>query len=501
MTVLVVGAGPTGLSLACGLLVQGVPVRVVDSAAGPAATSRALGLQPRGQEVLRRLGAFDGLPQRAVDIRATGIHVAGRKVVDVGAALGSDGPRMLWIPQTEVEARLRARLAELGGSVEWGVAVRSLVQDADGVDVELAGGERLHAAWAIGCDGAHSQVRKSAGIGFPGASVLERFLLADVHLERAGAAGTFLGTGGQFVAMPLPHPDGDLWRLMAPAPDGMGSEPDEAEILRLLSRLAVERAGFTQLRVKGAEWTSVFRFHRRLADSYRSGRMLLAGDAAHIHSPLGGQGLNTGIGDAENLAFKLALVISGRAGESLLDTYTAERRPVAKSVLAATSFGTKLGFAEKRAVQLLFAATAPVLRMPIVQRRLLRASSQLGISYRHGPLAAAPARRVRALGGPRAGDRMPNIWTRDAAGRRGRLHDRLEAGWALLASGTAGDCARVASERLGEANVRVLAPETGSLPEVCLVRPDAHLAWRGTGIDELTRWLDAALAPGRVTRP
>ncbi|HEY2057745.1 MAG TPA: FAD-dependent monooxygenase [Amycolatopsis sp.] len=490
--VLVVGAGPTGLTAACALLARGIQVRVVDGAAGPATTSRALGLQPRGQEVLRRVGALGDLPERALDIRATGIHVAGRKVVDVGAAMGDGGPRMWWIPQTEVEERLRARLAELGGSVEWGTTVRALTQDADGVDAELGDGTRLRAGWVIGCDGAHSQVRKSAGIGFPGAPVLERFLLADVHLDRSGdtAAGTFLGAGGQFVAMPLPHPDGDLWRLMAPAPAGLGDDPDEAAILRLLTGFAVERAGFSGLRITSPEWTSVFRFHRRLADTYRAGRMLLAGDAAHIHSPLGGQGLNTGIGDAENLAFKLALVISGHAGEALLDTYTAERRPIAESVLRATSFGTKLGFAETPAGQRVFAAVAPVLRLPVVQRRLLHASSQLGISYRRGPLAG---RRFRAWRGPGVGDRVPDLPTRDADGGRASLHERLKTGWALLAGGAAGDYLRAASARLGAGNVRVLAPENGAAQEVWLVRPDGHLAWRGRGV----AGLDAALR--RVT--
>ncbi|MFF3572415.1 FAD-dependent monooxygenase [Nocardia jiangxiensis] len=493
MEVLIVGAGPTGLTAACGLLERGVAVRVVDSAPGPATTSRALGLQPRGAEVLQRLGALGDLPQRAADVRGAGIHVNGRKIVDVGAALDAAGPRLLWIPQTEIEAQLRERLAALGGRVEWNSPLRGLVQDADGVEVDL-GGEQVRAQWVIGCDGAHSQVRKSAGIGFPGSQLTERFLLADVHAELPGRGrvmGIFLGAGGQFVVMPLPHPDGDLWRLMAPVPGDHGDDPDEEEILKLLCRFAAERAGIPDLRIDRAVWTSVFRFNRRLADTYRRGRVLLAGDAAHIHSPLGGQGLNTGIGDAENLAFKLALVISGRAGVGLLDTYAAERRPIAESVLSATSIGTRIGFAETATGRGLFATLSPLLRIPAIQRRLTGAASQLGISYRNGPLAAPAVRRARR--GAQPGDRVPNILTRDAEGHDAPLHSQLGTGWAVLASGNAAEYLRQAAKRLGAEQVRTLTPATGTLREVCLVRPDAHLAWRGTNAQELGRWLDTAL--------
>ncbi|SEO98580.1 FAD-dependent monooxygenase [Amycolatopsis saalfeldensis] len=495
MTVLIVGAGPTGLTAACGLLARGVAVRVVDSASRPATSSRALGLQPRGQEVLERAGALGDLRERALDVRATGIHVDGRKVVDVGAALKPGEPRMMWIPQTEIEAQLRARLAALGGRIEWDTPLHGLTQDADQVHAEFDGGERASADWVIGCDGAHSQVRKSAGIGFPGSPLPERFVLADVHAELPGPGagiGMFLSAKGQFVVMPLPHPDGDLWRLMAPISAEQDGELSEAEILELLRRFAAERAGFTDLRVKSAEWTSMFRFNRRLGDSYRNGRILLAGDAVHIHSPLGGQGLNTGIGDAENLAFKLALVSSGRAGAALLDTYAGERRPVAESVLSATSFGTRIGFSGSSVGRRVFAALAPALGLPPVQRLLLRATSQLDVSYRDGPLAGPAARCLPRHSGPRPGDRVPNIPTRDAEGRRAPLHNQLGTGWAVLTSGSADSHLQEAAKRLGSDDVRALSPETGALPGVFLVRPDAHLAWRGTDAEDLGRWLDTA---------
>lgn len=189
--------------------------------------------------------------------------------------------------------------------------------------------------------------------------------------------------------MPLPHPDRDLWRLMVP----MCAEQDgleEAEIVELLRRCATERAGSVDLRIRRTEWASVFRFNRRLVGSYRCGRVLLVGDAAHIHSPLVGQGLNTCISDAENLVFKLALMTAGRAGSGLLDTYHSERRRIAKSVLSTT--GTEIGFAETLAGRRAFASLAPLLALPAVQRHLLRAASQLGVADRNGRLAAQPAR-------------------------------------------------------------------------------------------------------------
>ncbi len=341
--VIVVGAGPTGLALACGLRAAGVAVRVLDGAAGPAVTSRALGLQPRGVEVLDRLGALGDLPERALPINKVVIAVEGRELarLQVGLAMERLGGRTgLIISQADIEAALRQRLAELGGTIEWGLRVTGLDLRTDGVSVRLDDGSDVDAGWVIGADGAHSVVRKALNIGFPGVPLVERFLLADVHAELGrprDAALTWIRGIDLLAAFPLPGDD--FWRVMAPAPRELGDEPQQDEIVDFLgARLRAEAGGS----IRAVEWTSSFRIQRRLADTYRRGRVLLAGDAAHIHSPLGGQGMNTGIGDAENLAWKLALVISGRADDSLLDTYEAERRPIAKDVLESTSGLTEL---------------------------------------------------------------------------------------------------------------------------------------------------------------
>ena len=472
--VVVVGAGPTGLALACGLREAGIAVRVLDGAAGPAVTSRALGLQPRGVEVLDRLGALGDLPDRALPVNKVVITVDGRELarLQVGLAMERLGGRPgLIISQAEIEAALRKRLADLGGAVEWSRRVVALDAHTDGITVRLDGGDDVDAGWVVGADGAHSVVRKAMEIGFPGVPLVERFLLADVHadLDRPRDAACTWMRGAELLAA-FPLPGDDLWRLMAPAPPEFGDLPQQDNIVDFLGARLRADAGAS---VRAVEWTSSFRIQRRLADTYRRGRVLLAGDAAHIHSPLGGQGMNTGIGDAENLAWKLALVLSGRADDSLLDTYEAERRPIAKDVLESTSGLTEVVVGESRAARFVRDHIAvPLMNRAWVQRLIATRASQLRVSYRNGPLGAGLR---RLLPGLRSGDRVPD---------RDGMYDALGPAWALLGPLP---LAEVARERLG--NVVHLLHDGDAL----LVRPDAHLAWRGTDPDALRAWLDGAL--------
>ncbi len=303
--VVVVGAGPTGLTLACALRSAGIAVRVLDKAPHAAVTSRALGLQPRGVEVLDRLCALGGIPDRGLPIRRVTVNVDGRALASfpVGLSTRLGGPRALLISQADIEGALRERLTALGTTVEWGRAVCGVTASSNGATVHLEDGSDVDAAWVVGADGAHSVIRRCMAVGFPGVPIIERFLLADVHADldrpRDGVQ-TWMRADTMLAAFPLPGED--LWRLMALAPEGHENQTQD-EIVETLARHLAEEAGAT---VRSTEWTSTFRIHRRLADSYRTGRVLLAGDAAHIHSPFGGQGMNTGIGDAENLAFKLA---------------------------------------------------------------------------------------------------------------------------------------------------------------------------------------------------
>jgi len=482
--VIVAGAGPTGLALACGLRAAGIDVRVLDKAAGPAVTSRALGLQPRGVEVLDRLGALGDLPDRGLPIRNVTINVDGRELASfpVGQPTRLGGPRGLLMSQADIEGALRDRLTALDGDVEWGRGIQGLQPRPDSVTVRLDDGAVVDAAWVVGADGAHSVVRKAMGVGFPGVSVVERFLLADIDLQRGGATSWLRG---DMALAAFPLPGDDLWRVMAPAPIGFGDEPAAEAIVDYLgARLADEADGT----IRSAEWTSSFRIHRRLADTYRRGRILLAGDAAHIHSPLGGQGMNTGIGDAENLAWKLALVVSGRADQRLLDTYEAERRPIAKGVLETTSSVTEVVVGQGRASRLLRDRVAvPLMNQGWLQNLITERASQLRVSYRNGPLGAG---RQRFLPGVRAGDRVADRTCTRFDGTTVRLHDALGPAWALLGPEPLAETAR---ERLGD----VAALRGGR--DALLVRPDGHLAWRGTDAAGLQAWLDNALgAPAGV---
>ncbi|MEV6785857.1 FAD-dependent monooxygenase, partial [Streptomyces sp. NPDC051098] len=319
-TVLVAGAGPTGLATACALRAAGLAVRVIDGAPGPSPTSRALGLQPRGIEVLDRLGALDDLPVRGVAIGQVVTYVDGKPVarLQVGRRTKLVTRPGLIISQAEVEARLRRRFVELGTEVEWRRELTSVRQDADGVNVGFADGRSERARWLLGCDGAHSRVRKAAGIGFPGVPVIERFLLADVRARLPLPRDTVcVWLRGDRMVGVFPLPGDDVWRLMAPAPADSQDDVHPAEVQDVLMEALRAHSGIAGVAVAESLWTSTFRIHRRLASTYRQGHVLLAGDAAHIHSPFGGQGLNTGLGDAENLAWKLALVAEGRAAQSL----------------------------------------------------------------------------------------------------------------------------------------------------------------------------------------
>ncbi|WP_024874699.1 FAD-dependent monooxygenase [Saccharomonospora piscinae] len=496
--VLVVGGGPTGLTVACGLAAHGVGVRVVDRASGPATTSRANIAHARAVEVLHRLGALGDLRERSLEPRAMRMHAGSRPIATVGFAPDeAESTQALFVSQAMIERRLRDRFAELGGTVEWATSLTGFEQNADGVTAEFGHGTRLRAQWLVGCDGAHSTVRELAGIDFPGVPVAERFLLADVHADwhrdRSMSVGYF-HRDGIVMAMPMYDHEhdtdgGDRWRLMAEVAD-LDGRLDADEIVARFAELVPARTGETELRIRDAVWTSVFRIHRRLAADYRRGHVLLAGDAAHVHSPIGGQGMNTGLGDAENLAWKLALVVRGSAAEPLLDTYTAERRPLAAEVLRATTANTRLLTADSAVVSFLRdRVLVPLLDTARVRRAATRGASQLWVTYRKGPLGGRGS-------APRPGDRIADRACLDSEGRSTRLHAELLPAWVVLAppGGHPDALARTARDQLGGEVTALTDP--GAQGQALLIRPDAHLAWRGTDPDGLRRWLTTALSAG-----
>jgi len=474
--VLVVGAGPTGLATACALLLQGVRVRVIDKADGPATTSRANFLHARGSEVLDRLGALGDLPARSVRAMSIVTYLGGEPIMRI--RFGDPGMRTaappMVISQAAVEAQLRDRFAQLGGEIRWSTVLDRIRQDEDAVTARLGGGEEVHAGWLVGCDGAGSATRNAVGIGFPGVKLTERFLLADLRLgwdlDRSGTTG-WIHPDGMIGAMPMP---GGLWRIIAYDPGLTADKPTPGDIRARLVRIIPERTGL-DAEILGSEWLSVFSVHRRLATTYRRGRVLIAGDAVHTHAPFGGQGMLTGLGDAENVAWKLALVVSGRADHRLLDTYEAERRPLATEVLRDTSALTKVNVAQTPVGRFVRdRLLVPVMSIAAVQRWVTYRTSQLWVSYRRGPLGG------RALRRPRPGDRVSGVAGAELAGRWGmlRFDDEL---------------ANIAREFLGN---HITAVDRRGSGDALLIRPDGHLAWRGRDPDKLRGWLQRALTTG-----
>lgn len=500
--VLVVGAGPAGLGLACGLLAQGVTVRVVDKAAGPATTSRANFVHARGSEVLDRLDALGDLPQRSVRAMRITSYLGEKPIMRIrfgDPGLQTAAPPMV-ISQAEVEATLRDRLGQLGGTIEWNTPLADLRQDDSGV-VATIGAEDARAAWLVGCDGAGSATRRLAGIGFPRVKLSERFLLADVRLDwdldRSGTTGWIHPTG-MIGVMPMPSGGQErsdpgnshgLWRVFAYDPGQESEKPTEQQILERVEQILPERSG-RDVNVLQASWLSIFTVHRGLADTYRRGRVLIAGDAAHIHAPFGGQGMLTGLGDVENLAWKFALVVDGRADESLLDSYQAERRPLATDVLRATSAVTRINVAQGPVGRFIRdRIAAPIFNIPALQRWATYKTSQLWVNYRRGPLAeiSLPTKK------PRPGDRLSDRECTRADGSSSRLYVELRGRWALLGP-AGGELDRIVRAYLGD-RVTVLRSTDG---DAMLIRPDGHLAWRGGDAGALERWLRSALTTGSV---
>ena len=495
--VVVVGAGPTGLTLACSLRLHGLSVRVVDGAQAPATTSRANFLHARGSEVLARIGALGTLPDESLRAMRITNYLGDRPVMTL--EFGDPGMRTaappMVVSQAKVEGALRARLAELGVAPEWGKRLVGLHQDTDSAVADFDGGEQLRAHWIVGCDGTSSTTRSLVGIDFPGVKLTERFLLADVRLDwdldRSGTTG-WIHSDGVVGAMPMPDSVGrdDLWRLFAYDP-GYDKKPSDHDIMQRLRDILPERTG-RDVHIGAAEWLSVFTVHRRLAQKYRQGRVLIAGDAAHAHAPFGGQGMLTGVGDAENLAFKLALVERELADDALIDTYEAERRPLATEVLRGTSAVTRINIASNPIGRFLRDHVATrVFRIAALQRWTTYTASQLWVSYRKGPLGGGG-------GKPRRGARIADLPCTRPDGTQSRLHRELGGRWALLvpAGESADDGIRAARRRLGE----FVEALTYDGEQMMLIRPDAHLAWRGSpaDVEGLTRWLTTALATGRA---
>ncbi|MEU6578479.1 FAD-dependent monooxygenase [Streptomyces sp. NPDC046805] len=497
LDVLVVGAGPTGLALAAQLRACGTAFRIVDRSLDRVHESRALGIQPRTLEALAGFGVTDELVARGNPTMRVRLHLPRRVVqvplFDIGLA-DTAYPFLLFLSQAETEKVLAEHVTGQGASVERGTEVVRLREEGSSVRCRLRRGdgteETVAARYVVGCDGAHSTVRAEAGIGFEGYAFPQTFLLADLDVDglEPGSVHAYVTGVGVLLFFPLGSPA--PWRLLAiRPPDAPGTEVT----LELLQEIA-DRYTTDRVVLRDPVWMTDFRLHNRAAAHYRSGPFFLAGDAAHIHSPAGAQGMNTGIQDSLNLGWKLALVCRGRAPEELLDTYEAERAPVGRTVLRFTARAFALGTSGNPVARLarahLASRLAPLaLRVSAPRGRAFRTVSELGIHYRRGPATTAGSRPPGR--GPHAGDRLPDL----PSGLQART---AGPGWHLLLSGPPeawpGDqLAPVLHGRDDLIDVHRLDRQS-PWPGVThgLVRPDGYLGYvaRGTQVAGLHTYLD-----------
>lgn len=415
--VLVVGAGPSGLVTALWLTRLGVRVRIIDKAAVAGTTSRAVGVQARTLEFYRQLGLADTIVRAGVVVEATRLWVRGRNAARVAFGRMGEGlspyPYMLMYPQDEHEQLLIDTLATFGVQVERQVELVAMEQDATHVRATLRGAdgvdERCDAEYIVGGDGAHSVVRRAIAADFPGGTYAHLFYVADVKAEghpMNGEINVDLDDSEFLAVFPLKG-QGRARFIGTVRGDALerGSELTFADVSdRAMRQLSIQ--------VTEVNWFSTYNVHHRVASRFRGGRAFLVGDAAHIHSPVGGQGMNTGIGDAVNLAWKLASVVQGRAPEQLLDSYEPERIAFARRLVATTdrafTIATQDGSIARFVRLRLVPAIAAVLsRLPRVRRFMFRTISQTSIHYRGSPLSEGGAGRVRG------GDRLP--WVRRSA--------------------------------------------------------------------------------------
>jgi 2-polyprenyl-6-methoxyphenol hydroxylase-like FAD-dependent oxidoreductase len=484
--VLIVGAGPTGLALALWLAQFGVKLRIVDQAAVPGTTSRALVLHARILEFYEQLGLAQDIVAQGVNFAAANLWVGGERKArlyfgDMGKGI-SPFPYALVFPQDEHERFLIDRLAARGIAVERPVTAVAMAQRADGVTVRLprADGfeESVEAAYVAGCDGTHSFLRKALGLDFAGGTYSHIFYVADVQATGRAMNGelNLALDDAEFLAI-FPLKGAGRARFIGTVKRDAEARTDLtfADVSpRLLDRLdiAIERVN----------WFSTYRVHHRVAARFSDARAFLLGDAAHIHSPVGGQGLNTGIGDAVNLAWKLAAVLQGNADATLLDSYAPERSAFARRLVATTdrafqfinNDGALARLVRVRLVPLLLPA---LFRLHALRRLMFKTVSQTNVHYRASPLSTGAAGRVSA------GDRLPWLRQPDGTDNFAALRD---LSWQAHVYGDASDeiarACREAALELHRFSWSEAAHAAGlARGALYLIRPDGYVGLAAAG--------------------
>lgn len=436
--VLVVGAGPVGLTVACELLRHGAKVRLIDKAEAPSDKSKAIVVHARTLELLDDMGCVNAFLREGFKFHGVNIHAGGKLLARVGFddADWADAPYVhsLLIPQSRTERLLRDHLGIYGGKVESSHKLVEIEQNDTSVSVtvEEPNGKAVQSDydWVVACDGGHSFVRKALEIPFEGERIAEDFYLADVKLDLElpeGEGATYLCDDGALLVLPVEQ---GRYRIICGPRDGVALLGEDEQPTLAFFQGLFDKWTSASAKLSDAVWLSKFSVSRRLVPDYRCDRVFLAGDAAHIHSPAGGQGMNLGMHDAYNLGWKLALVARGQADARLLDSYNAERRPLAEATLEGTSRATKMVTLRNPIARTLRNHLAEhLIGLEVVQERMQRTMSMLSLSYRESPIVEQyrqslahanvrtsettenpSIRHWREFGkAPAAGDRAPDV--------------------------------------------------------------------------------------------
>jgi 2-polyprenyl-6-methoxyphenol hydroxylase-like FAD-dependent oxidoreductase len=484
--VLVTGAGPVGLTAALMLARHGVPVRIIDRDEGPTDLSKALVLWQRTMETVGPILPHERFSADHPILHGVVISVGDGRTVEIPVPSRDDGPpACVLIPQSATERVLLDRLQERGVTVERETELTGVEGNDDGVTCEItdpAGTTRLGVSWLVACDGAHSTVRHALSAKFPGETVSRRYMLADFDVDAAGFDEHRMRMGLADGAVALFPMGSERWRLIADL--GAGTHEGEARKFTLEEvQEVLDRRTDLGWRITSSHWTSDFGVNERQVEQYVHGRILLAGDAAHVHSPAGGQGMNTGMQDAANLAWKVALVERGIAPSRLLATYHDERHPVGAAVLRQSGAMLRVSMAEGLAGFARDHLAPAALSIPALRERLVAFLTEEAVSYRFGPLADGSGHRH----GVRSGD----VWP---------LSSGAEAELVLL-GGAADD---EAPDRFGgphgfpltvtrAVTDERLAGAIGSDAGAVLVRPDGVVASVGAHAEDATDWISSKL--------
>jgi 2-polyprenyl-6-methoxyphenol hydroxylase-like FAD-dependent oxidoreductase len=501
--VLIVGAGPTGLMLANQLARRGVRPLIIDRHAGPAAQTRALGVQARTLEIYAKLGIADSALELGKRGTGANLWAQGRKMARV--PLGDAGqnvtpyPFILILGQDDNERIMGDKLGELGVSVEWKTELVGLAQAPDSVTATLklpdGSNRKILAQWVAGCDGARSAVRELSKITFPGAPYEHVFFVADTEMTGSmvpNEVNVYLWRDGFHLLFPMRGQD--HWRIVGILPPALRHR-DDVTFEGMIPSLRRE-AGAT-LSFKACSWFSTYRIHHRSAARFRDRRCFLLGDAAHVHSPVGAQGMNTGLQDAYNLAWKLALVVKGQADAALLDSYEEERVPVARRLLNTTDRAFKLVVSDNwlaglLRTKILARLAAFAMGLEWIQKIAFRTVSQTGIHYPKSSLSKS----LEGLpdGAPRGGDRFP--WLQLKFRTEGEVEDLFQKlddrQFNLLLIGqpspsddelNLGQLLRIHGIPADPINDAELSLKQIPQPSFYLVRPDGHIGLCGTRLD------------------